>query len=216
MGQFSWLDCITGEQIVDDKVRDSYLLIPKEFGGGSHKESCYDGYGHFNGVDAYEAVALWNKNYIDCKNYSSKCLDKPDYDECMKDVPFWELTDDEKKDITNPVVQQKIKDINYKRYQRYMAYYDMEVERLKDFCLGTFSDEELRAKYGSDYLRLIGITIACYDEDNAALKYPIKITHSANAIYEECEPSPGDPDQGWESEDDEYDDYDSYDEDDEE
>lgn len=46
-------------------------------------------------------------------------------------------------------------------------------------------------------LRHIGIIIACYDEDNAVLEYPIKITHDQNAVYEECDPSPSDPNQGW-------------------
>lgn len=46
-------------------------------------------------------------------------------------------------------------------------------------------------------LRIIGIDIACYDEDNAALPYPIKITHDANRCYESCDPSDSDPDQGW-------------------
>ena len=46
-------------------------------------------------------------------------------------------------------------------------------------------------------LRHIGIIMACYDEDNYVLEYPIKITHDPDAVYEECEPSPGDPNQGW-------------------
>ena len=52
--------------------------------------------------------------------------------------------------------------------------------------------------------RDIGIEMACYDEDNRRLPYPIKITHDKNAVYEECTYSLGDPDQGWDmSEDDE-------------
>ena len=50
--------------------------------------------------------------------------------------------------------------------------------------------------------RNIGITIACYDEDNARLEYPIKITHDPNAVYEQCDPSLVDPDQGWKRNDD--------------
>ena len=61
MGQFSWLDCKTGEQILDNVERTSYLLIPKEFGGGHLVEKCYDGYGHFAGRDAYALVAQWNR-----------------------------------------------------------------------------------------------------------------------------------------------------------
>ena len=118
MGQFSWLDCKTQEQIVDDKIRDVYMLIPKEFGGGHIVEHCYDGYGNFGGEDAYAVVARWN-------------------------VP--------------------------------------------DQCTGD-----------DDHDRNIGIDIACYDEDNAALQYPIKITYDADAIYEWCGISLSDPNQGWE------------------
>ena len=117
MGQFSWLDCKSGEQVLDDVERDVYLLVPREFGGGHIKETCYDGYGHFGGRDAYALVAQWNR---------------------------------------------------------------------PDICVG--EDE-------AD--RYIGIKIACYDEQNASLRYPIKITHDPNAVYEDCEPSPGDPNQGW-------------------
>ena len=48
--------------------------------------------------------------------------------------------------------------------------------------------------------RWIGIELACYDEDNAALPYPIKITYDVNAVYEYCAPSLSDPNQGWEYE----------------
>ena len=126
MGQFSWLDCKTREQILDDVQRDVYMLVPKEFGGGHIEEHCYDGYGTFGGRDAYALVAKWNR---------------------------------------------------------------------PEQCIG---DD------GKD--RLVGIGIACYDMQNKALKYPIKITYDPDAIYEECDFSPSDPNQGWLiEEDDEYD-----------
>ncbi len=45
-------------------------------------------------------------------------------------------------------------------------------------------------------LRFLGITLACYDEDNEKLKYPIKIT-SVEMDYEAAEISKNDPNQGW-------------------
>ena len=45
-------------------------------------------------------------------------------------------------------------------------------------------------------LSFLGIIMACYDEDNAALKYPIKIT-TKMMEYDEVAPSLGDPNQGW-------------------
>lgn len=146
MGQFSWLDCISGEQVLDDVSRDVYLLIPKEFGGGHIKETCYDGYGRFGGYDVYELVADWNKSFIHTVLNELK--------------PYWTASLDE----TN----------------------------LLNFAKGEPIDTEKR---------IIGIDLACYDEDNARLRYPIKITHDPNAVYEQCAPSPSDPNQGWPSDD---------------
>ena len=122
MGQFSWLDCKTGEQVLDDLVRDVYLLVPKEFGGGHIHETCYDGYGRFGGHDAYALVAQWNA---------------------------------------------------------------------PEKCVGDVEED-----------RLVGIDIGCYDWKNEALRFPLKITHDPNTVYEDCDPSPGDPNQGWLVEDD--------------
>lgn len=58
-------------------------------------------------------------------------------------------------------------------------------------------------------LRCLGIIMACYDEDNFALEYPIKIT-SREMEYEDGNPSLGDPNQGWETEDDEEDEYEEW------
>lgn len=124
MGQFSWLDCRTGEQILDDVEREVYLLVPMQFGGGHIVEHCYDGYGRFGGRDAYALVAQWN------------CPEK---------------------------------------------------------CVG---DDEVD--------RRIGIDIACYDEQNAALKFPINVTYDPDVKYEWAPPSPNDPNQGWLVEDDSY------------
>ena len=46
-------------------------------------------------------------------------------------------------------------------------------------------------------LRWLGIIMACYDEDNFVLDYPIKIT-TKEMEYEAVKPSRSDPCQGWE------------------
>ena len=167
MGQFSWLDCKTGEQIVDDKHRDVYVLVPREFGGGHIKETCYDGYGHFGGYDIFDLIANWNRGYLDPYHeypYSKRIVGE----EPWADVYF---------NIENSVsdIENKMRETN-----KHWEY------------------------------RYIGIALACYDEDNEALTFPIKITHDPNAIYEWCPPSKSDPNQGWE-----YDEEDEWDEDDE-
>lgn len=60
MGQFSWLDCKSGKQIIDNQFKDVFLLVPERFGGGHITEHCYDGYGHFGGEDVYALLARWN------------------------------------------------------------------------------------------------------------------------------------------------------------
>lgn len=52
--------------------------------------------------------------------------------------------------------------------------------------------------------RSIGINIACYDEENTALKYPIKICKDKPVRYDFLPVSNSDPNQGWGS-DEEYD-----------
>lgn len=64
MGQISWLDCKTGKQIVNNRFRDVFVLVPKEYGGKSIREDCYDGYGNFRGKDIYCLIADWNKAMI--------------------------------------------------------------------------------------------------------------------------------------------------------
>lgn len=146
MGQFSWLDCITKEQVIDNACCDVYVLIPKEFGGGHIKETCYDGYGHFGGHDIYELVVDWNTPYID---------------QILK----------EKSEFRSGWVET----------------YEEDFRRLE-------KGEPIRPETEK---RILGIAIACYDEDNERLRYPIKITHDPTAVYERCGMSESDPDQGW-------------------
>ena len=55
-------------------------------------------------------------------------------------------------------------------------------------------------------LRWLGIIMACYDEDNFALKYPIKIT-TKEMNYGDANASKSDPNQGWEEYEDEEEDW---------
>lgn len=174
MGQFSWLDCVTGKQIIDNKVKEVYVLIPEEFGGGHIREVCYDGYGHFDGYDIYDLVALWNRGHI-----SKEDIKYPDRSR-------WGNTE-----------------LDERFYQSALKGYENSCKRIDDFAHNV-PDAEMKERYGKYYLREIGIDIACYDEDNARLEYPIKITYDGNAVYEDCEPSPSDPNQGWEVDDEPY------------
>lgn len=156
MGQFSWLDCIDNSQILDDVQEDVYVLIPKEFGGGHIKETCYDGYGNFGGNDIYELVADWNRKFL----------------------------------ATNPKLILPTHYIPIGRHAWYKIYGDLSIDR--DEMIRRLDEDGYHYNY-----RWIGICIDGYDEDNAELLYPIKITHDSSAIYEECNPSLIDPNQGW-------------------
>lgn len=153
MGQFSWLDCKTNEQVLDNVCRDVYVLVPKEFGGGHIHERCYDGYGQFGSKDIYDLIPEWNKDMIPEIIRRSK-------------AGHWKAS------------------INENQMMKFL------------------NDEPLDVP-----VRYIGIEMACYDEDNRSLEYPIKITHDPKAVYEDCKPSLSDPNQGWPS--------DGYDEEDE-
>ena len=156
MGQFSWLDCRTGEQIIDNAPRNVYVLVPKEFGGGHILETCYDGYGRFGGHDIYDLVVDWNVPYMD------------------------------------EILRQKDE-----FRSGWVSLYEEDFRRLS-------KGEEIRP--GTEK-RTLGIAIACYDEDNARLRYPIKITHDPSAVYEMCGLSESDPDQGWPPDDDDDDEW---------
>lgn len=72
--------------------------------------------------------------------------------------------------------------------------YEKDCQMLTDFVNGK-SDEYMISQYGKYWKREIGINIACHDDQNAALKYPIKICKRPTA-YETLPPSNRDPDQG--------------------
>lgn len=67
----------------------------------------------------------------------------------------------------------------------------VDVENLQNF----YDGKEITCER-----RWLGIVIACYDEDNFALKYPIKIT-TKELDYKDVSPSYSDPNQGWETSD---------------
>lgn len=128
MGQFSWIYSDTNKQLIDNKIADTYLLVPEPFQdkyGKAIYESCYDGYGNFGKYDVYDLIPEWNKEMIP---------------EIIKEIKNgkWVCSTD-----------------------------DQDVADLKKYYEGKETDCELR---------WIGIVMACYDEDNERLKYPIKIT----------------------------------------
>ena len=203
MGQFSWLYADTYEQVVDGKYADTYLLVPKPFQeqfGKAIYEDCYDGYGHFGSYDVYELVALWNRDNLPS---STKAMHEPQIFE-YDGLYSFEKEELRKKGFSEEEIENADIAKMQRRCDAAMEKYKFSLQRNVDF-VNRVSDEEMKEKYGKNYLREIGIDIGCYDEDNAALKYPIKIV-TKKMDYENVAPSPGDPYQGWPQIDDEEDD----------
>lgn len=194
MGNFSWLDCKTNKPIKNYRQKNVYVLVPKEFCdkfGKRITEGCYDGYGHFDTYDMYALVAFWNKEYL-----SEELLEKaPELRQ------FGGLWDFEKEKLKKEGKSDKeIDDLDRAEQKK---YFDIAMNRrnnmirlMNDYKDG-MDDNTLKEKYGRDYLREIGIAISCYDEQNRALKFPIKITYDSKAVYEECKASDSDENQGF-------------------
>ena len=129
-------------------------------------EPCYYCYGIFGGHDIYDLVADWNRESISADNIKRP---KPTVPKNTQQEEEW--------------------------YQRAMERYHFQCSRLLDFVDGK-PDDYMKEIYGNDWKRNIGIDIACGDESNAALKFPIKICKEKPGSYEQLRPSKRDPYQG--------------------
>lgn len=81
-----------------------------------------------------------------------------------------------------------------------VALWNLELEELERFGDLTLENKfgEIIAQDGSEEdLRGLGISIACYDKDNARLKYPIKLVENPELRYEDVPPSKSCPSQGY-------------------
>lgn len=141
-------------------------------------ESNYEGYGIFGGYDIFDLVADWNKNCISEENVRKPLREQ------------WGSTEQDEK-----------------WFQSALERYKKDCRRIKDFVSGK-SEKYMKEMYGEDYKRCIGIDIACYDEDNAALTFPIKVCKWNPATYSLTPASNSDPNQGFGSDDDSDEDYD--------
>lgn len=176
MGHFSWKYCDSKKRNGDyNRLKidgEAYIPLPKDKGacglppGCTLYEPCYDGYGNFSGYDLYDIVADLNKEYLTEKNL--RIPKRAEWGNAKDSQHYFEAA--------------------LKRYQK-------SLERLHDFQDGE-SDYAMELKYGRDWKRMIGIDIACYDDQNAALKYPIKVCRYKKSVYENLPASLNDPDQG--------------------
>lgn len=80
-------------------------------------------------------------------------------------------------------------------FQSVMQQYEYSCRRLTDFISGV-SEQEMELRYGSDWKMEIGIDVACYDEQNAMLRFPIKICKEEPDNAKNVPASKSDPKQG--------------------
>lgn len=171
MGCFSWLFADTDNTQNLRTDRAGYIACPD---GTFIHEPCYEGYGEFNGQDVYELVVRWNRAFI---------AENPDF-----------LLPHIHRFYNGSVKQYRLKDF---RWYPVIADLSIPFEQLRDAL-----DKHLREPVSlyrpySAELRGVGIDIACYNEDNAALPYPIKITRKMRGVhYEDLPASKNDPEQG--------------------
>ena len=197
MGQFSWIYSDTNKQVIDDRRADTYLLVPKAFQekyGKAIYESCYDGYGHFGRYDIFDLIAEWNREFLS----KDMLRDKPKLENYGGLFRF-EIDELRKQGLSEEEIEKKDFEQKERYYNAAVKRYEESIQKLTDYKHG-MSDDEMSQRYGRYWKREIGIDIACYDEQNETIPYPIKIT-SKLMEYENVSPSQSDPNQGWEEDD---------------
>ncbi len=193
MGCFSWLDAKKPYKAVR-QCETAYLLVPEEFEktyGKRIEELSYGCYGYFGSHNAYAMAAIFNRDHITEKN-----LEPAPRKEQYGGLWNFEREELVKKGLSEVEIAEADDKKQTQNWKNAMRRREFSIKRLQDFAERKLSDEELCGKYGRDYLEEIGIDISCYDDQNRALKYPIKITHDPEAVYENVGPSRGDPNQG--------------------
>jgi len=87
------------------------------------------------------------------------------------------------------------KPVKSESYPNMMEWYTLRCNRIRDFVDGK-SNDYMEKTYGNDWKRNIGIDIACGDQHNKVLKFPIKICKEKPVCYKEIPSSTRDPYQG--------------------
>lgn len=166
MDYFSWMLADINNKRNLTRGSRGYLACPD---GTFVEEPCYDGYGHFSGVDVYDKVVAWNRQYL---------ADHPEhwlpYRKCQVQEFWW-----------YPIVANLT--IPFSELPYALAKRAEELSKKEKRHQKVWFPEEIRS---------IGIDIAGYDEDNAALPYPIKITRGHAMPYDDLPPSKSDATQG--------------------
>lgn len=167
MGSFSWYASDTKRAIRSHNPFPVYALRPD---ADPLLETEYDGYGEFGGQDIYDLVADWNRKYLS---------EHPGF----VILPHGHIWSEEMKSYL-PIGPKRIDELPWYRF-----YADLSKTR---------RDIEIEMRKSQSYweYRHIGIEIACYDDRNMILPYPIKLVEHP-IPYPAAAASKHDPGQGW-------------------
>lgn len=176
MGMFSWID-VDGTQNITDEDAKVVMLIPNEhraavakvFGAEMTDRGIEGKYDGYGSVVDKNGVET---DVYDAMTFVNICLTS---DEQYADIAYRNHFSGETKAVAESVRQ---------------AYKDGKIATKADL-LGMVEGT------GVGELRTIGIDIACYDEQNARIPYPIKWTVNDSKTYENSNFSMSDPNQGF-------------------
>lgn len=185
MGCFSWMFADTNNQKSLREGSRAYLVLPD---GALLYESHYECYGEFAGQDVFDLVADWNRELL---SQNPNFLVKQ----------HGQIKDPAAPGGYRPVPHKKISDFLW-----YAAYADLtksraEVEEAWREAIKATLEKDPNAEVSRycEY-RGIGIDLAAYDDQNAALPFPIKVVRNGNvaplSALQELPASQSDPDQG--------------------
>lgn len=191
MGMFSWIDCNNKNNITDND-KEVILLLPNKTEEDKKKKKeleeflmigeqdekgikgLYNGYGCIDGVDVYNVIVFYN-----ILASSDKDFEKVLKINKRKDKEFCKSED--------------LKELR-RIYQE--AYKNDKVLNYSALITQFIYNHEFVNNY-PDEIRDFGISIGCYDDQNAFLPVPIKMTYDNNLTYENAEFSMSDPEQGF-------------------
>lgn len=171
MGSFSWIASDTGRAIRSSNYNPFpvYALRPD---GEPLLETDYEGYGVFGDHDIYDLVADWNRKYL---------AEHPEFLIIQHSRKWSEQLGTYIPDQPKKVCE----------FEWYPFYANLQNTR-KDI------EREMKKLPDNKYFwyRHIGIEIACYDDQNFQLPFPIKLVENP-VPYAAAAASKGDPNQGW-------------------
>ena len=175
MGMFSWIDVTDKENIYDGDPSPT-LLLPKE---------AIDDVADYYGVNASKDNVRGITGRGVTGNYDGYGrIFGYDIHETIAFINICLTTDEDFSALIDYV----------KEHNRGSLYTTDELIQNMEDIRQTYKKEECDI---ISINRDIGIAIACYDEDNARLPYPIKLTNDKNITYEEATFSMSDPNQGF-------------------